>query len=258
MKKVILFMFFLIVSILFNNFLFSQNDELIEVAPVEEQKDTELLDTGVVKAHPTKTPTPLPTSTFTPVPTSTPKQVKKIVKKVVVEPTPIPQPTPVQILDFKINNIKINELAKPKNVNNLFGLLEMEKKINLVLTLENSGNAVAFYTLATLKSKNPRILLYEPEKNLQTVLPNDKRELVFVFDIITGYDGGPQLPLILNVKAANFEKDLPVDVYVELPNPVLNLSIVGGILLLLIIIIILIAKIVGGKSKPKKYDFDMK
>lgn len=258
MKKVTLFIFFILVIIFFNTFLFSQSDELIEVAPVEEQKDAELLDTGIVKAHPTKTPTPIPTSTFTPVPTSTPKPVKKIIKKAVSEPTPLPQPTQIQIVDFKISNIKLNELAKPKNINNLFGILEMEKKINLVLTIENSGNAVAFYTFATLKSKNPRILIYEPEKNLQTVLPNDKRELVFVFDIITGYDGGPQLPLILNIKAVNFEKDLPIDVYVELPNPVLNLLIIGGILLFLIIIIILIAKISSRKNRSKKYDFDMK
>lgn len=254
MKIIVKIFSFIFIIFLICNYLFSESDDLIQVAPVEEQEDTTLLDSGIVTPHPTKTFTPRPTST--PLPTSTPKPViKKTIIK--VEPTPVPQPTTVKILDFKISNIRVNEIAKPKNINNLYGLLETEKKLNLVLVLENSGNAVAFYTIATLKSKNPRILLYEPEKNLQTVLPNDKRELVFTFDIIQGYDGPPQLPLFLNVKSVNYEKELPIELYVELPNPGLNLIIMGSILLLLIIIIIiLLIKIFTPRKRSKTYDFD--
>ncbi len=253
MKNLLLTLLFIISFFVFIDNILSENDDLIQVAPVEEQEDSTLLDSGIVKPHPTKTFTPIPT--FTPEPTSTPKPIiKKTIKK--AEPTPIPQPTIAKILDFKISNIKINEIAKIKNINNLYGLLEMEKKFNLILILENSGNAVAFYTTATLKSKNPRILLYEPEKNLQTVLPNDKRELVFTFDVIHGYDGPPQLPLFLNIKAANFEKELPVELYVELPNPNLNLLIIGGILFFMFLFVLLIIKILTSRKKTKKYDFD--
>ncbi len=257
MKKILVILCYLSILILLNNIILAVTDDLIEVAPVEEQEDSTLLDSGIVTPHPTKTFTPVPTSTPKPTSTPTPKPVvKKVIKP--VEPTPVPQPTVAKIIDFKISNIRINEIAKPKTINNLYGLLETEKKINLILNLENSGNAVSFYTVAILKSKNPRILLYEPEKNLQTVLPNDKRELVFTFDIIQGYDGPPQLPLYLNIKAANFEKELPVDIYVELPNPIQNLIILGGIILLLLIILILLIKILTPKKRTRTYDFDTK
>jgi hypothetical protein len=150
------------------------------------------------------------------------------------------------------------ESAKKRTFENYFGLLDRDRKFRLIFTVQNTGEQPSFYSTASLISGHSSIIVAGTEKDLQTVLPADKREMTYEVVILGSYDGGAKLPLTLKVKAAGFERDYPLDIYIEPENPYILYAIAGGILILLIILIIILTRRGSGKSGKKDYDFEMK
>ncbi|MGD0566378.1 MAG: hypothetical protein ABSA34_03495 [Candidatus Goldiibacteriota bacterium] len=280
-------LFIFIILIIIPAFIWSQdagqNEDYIDGDTVQKHDTGDMLDSGLVNKveKPTAVPTPFPTAVPTapeatepptavptavptkrPTPKPTPRPViKKIVQKKqrapepTLVPTPIPQ-APKRAAEFSVIQATADELAKPRGLSNYFGIFDRDRKFRLMFTLQNTGEMPSLYTGATLKSGNSSIIISEPVKDMQTVLPADKREINFDILIMAAYSGDPKLPLTLNIKAAGFERDYPLDIYVEPENPY-TLYYIGGIILLLIIILIMI--LTRRRSKTgKDDDFEIK
>ncbi|MCX7698654.1 MAG: hypothetical protein N2114_04225 [Candidatus Goldbacteria bacterium] len=273
--KIKLFMF-LILTLLFINFsVHSQLDipepddytaeeesDYLQSGAVEKKDTGELIDSGIVEAKPTKTPIPTPTPKPTPVPTPKPTPKPKLRPTPVPTPEPIPTPIPkiikpVEFPAISITKTSILELAQKKNLANFFGLLSPERKFNLTLQIENLGQTSAYYTVVQLKSSHPSILIAEPEKNLKTVIPGSRLDLVYNIVILASYDGDLKLPLSLKISANGLEKEFPLDVYIDESIPYMLYTIIGIIIIFLIILIIIIIN-VGRKDTIKKgKDYDI-
>ncbi len=249
-------------------------EDFFTTNPVDEKETGDFLTTGTVQAKATDTPVPVPpthTPEDTAVPTQAPtkppvKPTPKPTPKPILKPTPKPTAAPVvrptavptavrPALRPEINITKadISELARNKTADNLFGLLITDRKFTLAIEIENSGNGSAFYSSSKLISGDTSILIHEPDKTLQTILPVSRRELVYSLVILSDYEGDSKLPLKLIVKYSGLEKELPVEVYVDESSPLLVYAAVGIALLLLII---LFAAIFRKKENPSKKNYD--
>ena len=260
-------------------FIFAaDNEDYIDGDTVNKHDTGDLLDSGTVDKvekptvaptavqEPTEAPaaTPVPAPTAKPRPTIKPT-AKPTPKKVVkAQPTPVPTPTAIpqpakRAAEFAVVQAMAEEVAKKRTFENYFGLLDRDRKFRLIFTLQNTGEQPSFYTNAALISGHTSIIVAGTEKDLQTVLPADKREMTYEIVILGSYDGQPKLPLTLKVKAAGFERDYPLDIYIEPENPYVLYGIIGGILILLIILIIILTRRrTGGSTGKKDYDFEMK
>ncbi len=280
MKKILL-SFIIAVFILFPAFSMAEDEsdsDFLETDQVNKHDTGSLLDSGTVDkvdkptAVPTEVPTDEPTVAPTPKPTEKPAPKatakptpKKIVKK---QPTPVPTPYPTAAptpagrqAEFSIVAASAEEIAKKRNFGNYFGVLDRDRKFRMIFTLQNTGEQPSFYTSASLLSGHTSIIISDKDKDkdLQTVLAGDKRELTFEILILGSYDGDARLPLTLKMKYSAMEKDFPLDISVEPESPYLLYIIIGVGLLLLILIIILIARRGGDSSRRKKdYDFEIK
>ncbi len=277
--KLKFFIFLFFISLFFYFTIYSQLDspepddydystqeesDYLQSGEVEKKDTGEMLDSGLVEAKPTKTPVPTPT--LKPTPEPTPKPTSKPVIKPTPVPTPEPKPTPVpktikpaQFPAISITKTSILELAQKKNLSNFFGLLSPERKFNLTLQIENVGSTSAYYTIAQLKSGHPSILIAEPEKNLKTILPGSRLDLVYNMVVLASYDGDLKLPLTLKITANGMEKEFPVEVYIDESIPYMLYAVIGLIILFIIILIIIIAK-AGRKDtirKGKDYDINI-
>ncbi len=283
MKKIFLAILALII-ISIPAFLFAaDNEDYIDGDTVNKHETGDLLDSGsvtkvekptVVPVAPTAVPeatevpaTPVPAPTEKPRPAAKPTPTAKptpkpILKKVVKArpapvPTAIPQPSK-RAAEFAVVQAMAEEVAKKRTFENYFGILDRDRKFRLIFTLQNTGEMPSFYTNAALISGHTSIVVAGTEKDLQTVLPTDKREMTYEIVILGSYDGQPKLPLTLKVKAAGFERDYPLDIYIEPSNPYLLYIIAGGILILLIILIIILTRRRTGGTGKKDYDFEIK
>lgn len=234
-----------------------------------DKKDTgEMLDAGTVTAKATKTPVPVvaPTTPPAPEPTAEPTarptpRPKPIIKKIthrVVQPTPEPVRAQAQFPDIAISKAVILEVEGKKTAANFYGLLSMDRKYSLTLSMENKGTSTAMYTTAVLTSGHTSVLVSDPEKNLGTVMPGAKLDLVFPVVVLVSYDGDLKLPLTLKITANGIAKDFPVEAYIEEAVPYL-LYIGAGLLILLIILmlILIFRNKKGGSKKGKDYDFNL-
>lgn len=279
--KIKFFLFLILLSLFISFTIYSQLDipepdnydysvkeesDYLQSGEVEKKDTGELLDTGLVEAKPTKTPTPTPEPTPepTPKPKPTPKSTHKPKPTPVPTPKPIPTPIPTTIKPesfpaITITKTSILELAQKKNLSNFFGLLSPERKFNLTIQIENAGPSSAFYTTAKLKSGHPSILIAEPEKDLKTILPGNRLELVYNMVVLASYDGDLKLPLSLKISANNIEKEFPLEVYIDEAIPYMLYLIIGLIILFIIILIILIIKSTkkGTIKKGKDYDINI-
>ncbi|MCX8093966.1 MAG: hypothetical protein N3E50_07380 [Candidatus Goldbacteria bacterium] len=277
--KIKFFIFLILISLFINFSVYSQLDvpepddydystqeesDYLQSGEVEKKDTGELIDSGLVEAKPTKTPIPTPTPEPTPKPT--PKPIPKPKPKPTPVPTPEPKPTPVpkiikpvEFPAISITKTSILELAQKKNLSNFFGLLSPERKFNLTLQIENSGQTSAYYTVVQLKSGHPSILIAEPEKNLKTVIPGSRLDLVYNMVVLASYDGDLKLPLSLKISANGMEKEFPLDVYIDESIPYMLYTIIGFIILFLIILIIIIinASRKDTIKKGKDYDINM-
>jgi len=249
-------------------------EDLLEADAVDKREDSEYFNAGTVDAIPTDTPPPIPTDTPPPIPTATPKPTDKPTPKPTLKPTPkptlkpkptkkpTPKPTPkkkykkttVRYPEFNIARAEIVEIAQAKTAENLFGLFVSERKFTLTIVLENSGKRSSYYTVTNLISGHTSVIATEPEKQLGTVLPQSKRELVYPVLVLASYDGENKLPLSLKVRANGLNKEFPVEVYIGDRVPYL---LYAGLGLLLLIIIIIIARRPRKKRIKKEYDFEV-
>jgi len=239
-----------------------EENDYLQSGEVEKKDTGELLDTGLVEAKPTKTPIPTPTPEPTPEPT--PKPTPKAKPKPTPVPTPIPKPTPitktikpVQFPAISIIKTSILELAQKKNLSNFFGLLSPERKFNLTLQIENAGPTSAYYTTAQLKSGHPSILIAEPDKNLKTILPGSRFDLVYNMVVLASYDGDLKLPLTLKISANGMEKEFPVEVYIDEAIPYMLYSVIVLIIIFIIILILIIIRASRKDTIKKGKDYDI-
>lgn len=236
------------------------DDEAIETDTVEKQNTDEVLDSDTVEAVPTKTPKPAPTATQRPTPKPTPKP--KVVKKATPRPTPtetaVPTSTPVLTAEFTIQNTKIEELAKKRTPENLYGIFDKEKKVSVLLTIQSTGNKTLKGATAEMKSGHQRLLVLEPLKDLTTILPGDKRELLFTIDMLSDYDGVSNLPLSLLIKAEGFEKEYPLSITVEQDNLYVVYAAIGALCMLFLILLLLLFRKKDDKKTKKYDDFNIK
>lgn len=279
MKKI----FFILLTVIIISIparLFAADDEdYIDGDTVNKHETGELLDGGLVEKveKPTAVPTAAPAATEVPAtpvpaPTEKPKPTPKPVikptpkKAVKAQPTAVPTPVPTPVpqpakrsAEFAVVQAMAEEVAKKRNFENYFGLLDRDRKFRLIFTIQNTGEQPSFYSTAALISGHSSIIVAGIAKDLQTVLANDKRELTYELVILGSYDGGSKLPLTLKVKAAGFERDYPLDIYIEQENPYVLYAIAGGILILLIILIIILTRRrSGGGGGKKDFDFEIK
>jgi len=258
------FLFLMIISVFMAApVIAAADDDMIEVGAVEEKTTGDMIDTGAVTAvtKPTAVPTevpPTPVPTPKPKPKPTPKPVKKYVK-----PTPVPTavptatPTPVMFPEFGIISLVAEEIAIPSIPSNYYGLapvLTGEKRIRVVITLENNGQGAAANTTAELKANHPRIAVTEPLKELGMIFPGTKTDLSYAIERLSGYDGPDSIKLLLKVKAEGMERELPLEVYAAPFNPNTVYMVLGGIILL--IVIFMIVALSGRKKKRSESDFD--
>jgi|GEM_PF-1267460 nitrogen fixation-related uncharacterized protein len=280
-KSLFIFMFLIILPAFIWSQDAGQGDDYIDGDTVQKHDTGDMLDSGLVSKvekptavpttiptqpeateEPTAVPTAVPTRVPTPRPAPkakpTPKPViKKAAKKI---PTPVPTPVPTQAAkraaEFSVIQATADELARPRGLSNYFGLFDRNRKFKLTFVVQNTGETPSFETNATLKSGNANIIVSNPVKEMQTVLPVDKREINFDMLIMAAYDGDAKLPLSLNIKASGFERDYPLDIYVEPENPYTLYYIGGGILLLIILIILIMTRRRGKSGKDD--DFEIK
>ncbi|MBP7793339.1 MAG: hypothetical protein KA120_09825 [Candidatus Goldbacteria bacterium] len=237
-----------------------EDNDYLQSEEVEKKDTGELIDSGIVDAKPTKTP--IPTATPEPTLEPTPKPTQKPKPKPTPIPTPKPDPVtkiikPVPFPSISITRTSILEIAQKKNLSNFFGLLSPERKFTLTLQIENSGPSTSYYTNVQLKSGHPSILIAEPEKNLKTILPGSRFDLVYNMVVLASYDGDLKLPLILKINANGMEKEFPLDVNIDESIPYMLYFIIALIVLVIIILIIIIIK-AGRKSTIKKgKDYDI-
>jgi hypothetical protein len=255
----------------------NSSDDFIDAGTVQKHDNSNLLDSGTVEkvdkptavptavppaAEPTAVPTKKPVERPAPRPTPRPTP-RKTVKRA---PTPVPTPTLVPTpsgrpAEFSITSASAEELAKKRTFQNYFGILDRDRKFRMIFTVQNTGDQPSLYTGASLLSGHTSIIIADKDKDkdLQTVLAKDKRELTFEILILGSYDGDSKLPLTLKMKYNGVEKDYPLDISIEPENPFLLYGIIAGVLLLIIIIIILVSRRGGDSSRRKKdYDFEMK
>jgi hypothetical protein len=253
----------------------SEEGDFITSDSVEGKDTSGLLDGSLVDGIPTKTPypTPEPEDTIAPppppveptpkpkptaVPTAKPRPTPK---KVAPRPTPVPVPTrpPVGFPGLEVSKAVISEIVMKRSAENFFGLLTAERKFNLSLVLENKGGTASYYTVVNLKSGDTSVLTNEPEKNLGTVLPGSRNDLVYSLIVLGSYDGDLKLPLSLKITANGLSKEFPFEVYIDESVP--YLLFIGAGLLILLILLLLIMLLRGGKrGQPKKgkdYDFNV-
>ncbi len=241
-----------------------EESDYLQSGEVEKKDTGELLDTGLVEAKPTKTPIPTPTKEPAPEPTPKPTPKPKPKPKPTLIPTPIPEPTPVtkiikpmQFPAISITKTSILELAQKKNLSNFFGLLSPERKFNLTLQIENEGPSSAYYTNAQLKSGHPSILIAEPDKNLKTILPGSRLDLVYNMVVLASYDGDLKLPLTLKISANGMEKEFPLEVYIDESIPYMLYSIIVLIIVFIIILILIIIRASKKDTIKKGKDYDI-
>jgi hypothetical protein len=244
----------------------SGDSDYIQAGTVEQKQTGDMLDSGAVEAKATKTPVPVAAPTRAPEPTAVPTPRPRpapVIKKAAPRPTRVPTPAPTRAAaafpDLAISKANIEEIKQKGTVNNFYGLLSTDRKFTLTLSLENRGTSTALYTTVELKSGHVSILTNEPEKNLGSILPGSKLDLVYPVMVLASYDGELKLPLSLKVTANGLVKEYPIDVYIDEAVP--YLMYIGGGLLILLIILILILVLRGGKkgnvSKGKDYDFKL-
>lgn len=278
MKKIFLSILALIIISIPAFILAADDEDYIEGDTVSKHETGELLDGGLVDkvekptVAPTKAPEPTEVpATPVPKPTAKPKPIikptvkptpKKIVK---AHPTAVPTPVPTAVpqparrsAEFAVVQAIAEEAAKKRTVENYFGIFDRDRKFRIIFTLQNTGEMPSFESKAALISGHTSIIVSGAEKDLQTVLPNDKREMTYELLILGSYDGASKLPLTLKVKATGFERDYPLDIYVEPENPYVLYGIAGGILILLIILIIILTRRRSGGSGKKDYDLEIK
>ncbi len=264
-KKILLV---LIIILFTNNGLkAAYNEDMIEVGAVEQKSGGEMLEAGVVSS--VKKPTVTPT--FTPIPPtavptlkpkvtqkSTPKIVKKYIKPTAV-PTPVPTATatPVMPPEFGIVSLVAEEIIIPSTPANYYGLASAitgEKRLRVVITLQNNGQGTANNTVAELKANNFRIAVIDPVKELGVIYPGAKTDLSYAVERLSGYEGPDSIKLLLKVKTNEIERELPLEVYAEPFNPNTVYIVFGCIIILIIIFMIIV---LSGKRKKKTYsDFD--
>jgi hypothetical protein len=276
-KSLFIFMFLIILPAFIWSQDSGQGDDYIDGDTVQKHDTGDMLDSGLVSKveKPTAVPTAIPTQpeaaeaptavpTRIPTPKPAPKAkpapkpaIKRTAKK---SPTPQPTPVPTQVAkraaEFSVIQATADELARPRGMSNYFGLFDRNRKFKLTFVVQNTGETPSFETNATLKSGNTNIIVSNPIKEMQTVLPVDKREINFDMMIMAAYDGDAKLPLSLNIKASSFERDYPLDIYVEPENPYTLYYIGGGILLLIILIILIMTRRRGKSGKDD--DFEIK
>jgi hypothetical protein len=214
-----------------------------------------------VPAEPTIAPEPTAEPTPKPAPKPTPKPkviIKKVIVRETVVTTPVPARAQAQFPDIAISKATILEIVGRKTAANFYGLLSTDRKFTLTLSLANNGRSTAMYTTAELKSGHTSVIPSEPEKNLGTVLPGSKMDLVYSLVVLASYDGDLKLPLTLKLTANGIVKDYPVDVYIEEAVPYLLYIGAGLLILLIILMLILIFRgKKGGAKKGKDYDFNL-
>jgi hypothetical protein len=216
----------------------------------------------VVKPEPTEVPTARPMPTEKPVEKPTPKPTpRKITHQHISHavPTPVPTRAAVAFPGLEVTRASISEIVMKRTAENFFGLLATERKFTLNLVLENKGASTAYYTVVDLKSGDTSILTNDPEKNIGTVMPASRQDVVYSLVVLGSYSGDLKLPLSVKVTANALVKEYPIDVSIEESVPYL-LYIGAGLLILLILLLIIIA-IRGGKKGPgkqgKDYDFNV-
>jgi hypothetical protein len=278
MKKLLLAFITLIFIIIPVCMLSAEDDDYIDGDTVTKHETGDMLDGGVVDKveKPTAVPTAVPEPTEAPKPVATEKPVPKPTlkptpkpepKKIVVKkasrpaptavPTAIPQPAK-RAAEFSIVQAMAEEVAKKRNFNNYFGMMDRDRKFRLVFTLQNTGEEPSLNTGASLITSNTGIIISGAVKDLQTVLAGDKREITYEIVILGSYDGDTKLPLSLKIKSAGFEREYPLDIYVEPENPYILYAVAGGILLFLIILVIILTRRGSTKGSKKDDDFEMK
>lgn len=205
------------------------------------------------KPEPTEEPTPKPKATAKPTP-------KKITPRATVPPTPVPTRAAIAFPGLEVSKAAITETVMKRSMENYFGLLTTERKFTLNVVLENKGATAAYYTIVNLKSGDTSVLTNEPEKNLGTVMPGNRLDLVYSLVVLGSYDGDLKLPLALKITANGLTKEYPVEVYIDESVP--YLLYIGAGLLILLILLLIILGLRGGKKggqarKGKDYDFDV-
>lgn len=257
MKKV----WFMVVIILFVSAIYilsddeplnipTAEDNYIENGAVEKSNDQDTLEAGTVDKVEKPTPVPTEVPAPKPKPKPKPKPTPKPVKKHKPAPTPVPTPTPVMYSDFKILNITTEAIVKERTPENIYGLLYTGERIRVQFDIQNTGGGTAYAATGELNTTHPKIVLITTKKDLQDILPGQSREVSYVIDVLNGYNGPQPLPITVKIKAQNFEKDYPLEVYVEMKNPYILYII---ILLILFIIIRIIYRIAGGGRKTERY-----
>jgi hypothetical protein len=214
----------------------------------------------VVKPQPTEIPeipTPRPKPTAKPYVKPTPK---KSAPRPTAVPTPVPTRAPIAFPGLEVSKAAISEIVMKRTAENFFGLLTTERKFTLNLVLENKGPSTSYYTVVTLKSGDTSLLTSDPEKNLGTVMPGSRLDIVYSLVVLGSYGGDLKLPLSVKITANGLVKEFPVEVYIEEAVPYL-LYIGAGLLILLILLLIILA-LRGGKKggqgkKGKDYDFEV-
>ncbi|MFP4467005.1 MAG: hypothetical protein ACLFP1_08140 [Candidatus Goldiibacteriota bacterium] len=266
--------------------LFDKEKTFIETGEVEEQESSgQLMGGGAVVAPPTKTftPEPSPTATFTPVPTVKPtikptekptvkptakptkkptaKPTKKPAARPALKPTPKPaarkRPTPVRTPEFEIVEVTYSEVYPKRTAENFFGLigfLSGEKNLNLSVVVKNTGKEASYYSAAELVSPDEKIAISNARHELKTILPDDKRQLLFKIIRQSGYSGPEEAVFKLKLSGSGVEKTYPLALYIDRFNPYFVYGIIGGGFLLLILLIIILSR--GGKKQKKKKDKD--
>jgi hypothetical protein len=210
-------------------------------------------------APPVKEPTPKPQPTAIPTPKPRPTPKKAAPRPTPVPPTPVPTRAPAAFPGLEVSKAAITETVMKRTAENFFGLLTAERKFTLSLVLENKGATGSYYTIANLKSGDTSVLTSDPEKNLGTVLPGSRLDLVYSLVVLGSYDGDLKLPLSLKVTANGLVKEFPFDAYIDESVP--YLLYIGAGLLILLILLLLLMLLRGGKKgqakKGKDYDFDV-
>jgi len=224
-------------------------DNYIENGSVEKSNDQDTLEAGTVEK--VEKPTAEPTVAQKPKPKPKPKPTPKPVKKYKPSPKPVPTPTPAPVVspDFKVANITTESLVKDKTTENLYGLIYTGERIRVQFDLQNTGGS-AYGATAELTTNHPKIVMINAKKDLQDMAQGQSKEVSFVLDVLNGYNGPQPLPVSLKVKSQNFEKDYPLEIYVEMKNPYI---LYGIIFFILIIIITIISRLASGGKKVERY-----